>query len=322
MDFPFTTGGKNLPNALDRLLSQDYPYYRIVVSDNNSSDDTATIIHEYASMDARVEYYSCPQGGVPATENFNRVLRLAREDFFMWASHNMLWDNSMLRRCIDTFEKNPNAVLVSPRCSVVDGQTGRLIRVALSVDTQHLDSVTRVSRYLKSDLSVNAGFYGLMRRKSAHAFPLRIIFGSDHVFLAELSFRGEFITIPEVLMTKFSGGTSQTWKTIAEAERITNKWMTAYPWTAREYEMQRMILCRAPINVGEKISVATISFTEYLKWTSLGRLTRMLLLDVTHHVLPIIFRYPKPVGTRLPILLPKWLGRFGRVSSRRSDHES
>ncbi|MDC0039560.1 glycosyltransferase family 2 protein [Gammaproteobacteria bacterium] len=287
-----------------------------MVSDNNSSDDTAATIKEYTSIDARVEYHSCPHGGVPSTENFNRVFRLAREEFFMWASHNMLWDRAMLRQCVTVFEKNPKAVLVSPQCNIVDGQTGRSMRVDLSIDTQRLDSASRVSRYLTSDLSTNTIFYGLMRRKFASEFPLRIIFGADHVFIAELSFTGEFVTIPEVLMTKHTGGTSQTWTTIAEANRITNRWQKIFPWTAREYEMQKMILFRTPINVRKKLSLSAISFLAYLKWTKLYRILKALSMDVEHHILPIVFRYPKPFGTGTPIVLPKWLARFGTISDR------
>ncbi len=316
---PVFNGGSKLYNALDSLLSLDYPNYRIVVSDNDSSDDTSSILKAYAAKNSHLELHCCPVGGVPSTENYNRVLRVSHGDYFMWASHNMLWDSSILRRCVESFQKHPNAVLVSPTCKILDGASGRPLKIDPCINTSDLDPIARVTRFLQSDLSTCALFYGLMRRQSASEVPLRIIFGTDHVFLAELSFKGEFITIPETLMSKYTGGTSTTWNTIAEAERITHRLKITYPWTAREYEMQKMIFCRSPINRKKRLLLSAISFFEFLKLTKAGRLATHFKNDLIHHVFPLLFRYSKPFGTRHPIILPNWLVRFGKISTHDPD---
>ena len=53
---PVLNGEIFLPLALDSLLAQDYTQFEIVILDNQSTDRTAEICHEYERRDGRVRY--------------------------------------------------------------------------------------------------------------------------------------------------------------------------------------------------------------------------------------------------------------------------
>lgn len=85
--FPVRNGGKTLRKALDSVLCQDYKNLEIIISDNGSTDDTASIALEYQQRDSRIAYHRQP-AFLTALENFRFVLDEARGEYFMWAAHD------------------------------------------------------------------------------------------------------------------------------------------------------------------------------------------------------------------------------------------
>ncbi len=55
--------------CLDSVLNQTYAHLQVLVIDDGSSDDTATIIDEYAAKDKRVEAIHIPNQGVSVARN-------------------------------------------------------------------------------------------------------------------------------------------------------------------------------------------------------------------------------------------------------------
>ena len=53
---PAYNGAEILSGCLDSVLTQDYPDYEIIIVDNNSTDSTREIIHDYIAADNRIRY--------------------------------------------------------------------------------------------------------------------------------------------------------------------------------------------------------------------------------------------------------------------------
>src|SRR5437879_5289624 len=111
---PVYNGEARLATALDSLLAQDYRDFELIISDNASTDATGSICHDYARADGRIRYYRHPQN-MGAAHNFQRVLQLARGQYFMWAAYDDLWDPDFLTRCLAVLETDPSAVLAYPQ---------------------------------------------------------------------------------------------------------------------------------------------------------------------------------------------------------------
>jgi len=53
---PVYNGEKFIRKNLDSLLSQSYPYFELIISDNASTDSTSSICKEYEKKDKRIRY--------------------------------------------------------------------------------------------------------------------------------------------------------------------------------------------------------------------------------------------------------------------------
>lgn len=87
---PVYNGEKYLARALDSLLAQDYSNIEFIVSDNCSTDNTRAICAGYAQRNPRVRL-SATERNIGATGNFERVLKQAKGEYFMWAACDDYW---------------------------------------------------------------------------------------------------------------------------------------------------------------------------------------------------------------------------------------
>src|SRR5215208_7074722 len=69
---PLYNAARYLRLALEALLRQDYPHFELLIADNASTDETGDICREYATRDARIQYYRNPLT-VDVLANYNRV---------------------------------------------------------------------------------------------------------------------------------------------------------------------------------------------------------------------------------------------------------
>ena len=71
-----------LPQCLDSLLGQTYSHLQIVLIDDGSSDNSWTIMQQYAAQDSRIEIYHQENQGVATTRN--HLLEKIKGDFVLF----------------------------------------------------------------------------------------------------------------------------------------------------------------------------------------------------------------------------------------------
>jgi glycosyltransferase involved in cell wall biosynthesis len=117
---PVFNGADYIRDALEALLAQSYSDFEIIISDNASTDKTEAICREFALRDGRVRYVRNPEN-IGAAGNYNNVVKLARGEFFKWASHDDLCHPRFLEACVNGFKCAPDdVVLVYPRAEFID----------------------------------------------------------------------------------------------------------------------------------------------------------------------------------------------------------
>lgn len=89
---PVYNGERYISQALDSLLAQTFFNFELIISDNASTDATATICKSYERLDPRVHYVKQIEN-LGALANFQFVLDQAKSPFFMWAAADDFWDN-------------------------------------------------------------------------------------------------------------------------------------------------------------------------------------------------------------------------------------
>jgi glycosyltransferase involved in cell wall biosynthesis len=265
---PVYNGERYLREAIDAVLGQTVGDLELVISDNASTDDTELICREYVAADPRVRYYRNDRNR-GAARNFNRVFDLARGEYFKWAAVDDLIAPDNVARCVDALERHPRAVLAYTLATHIDadGHTfssnGLLGPVGVSGDR-----VTRFKRLLgrfSRDLGVSAPMilFGTYRRDAlAKVRPMGGYFASDLVLLAELSLIGDFIEVPDRLLSIRIHPGASSWPETWTYESIMEFYDPEVNGVAnRTFQMQRYHLeyfnavARSDLSVADKAEV-------------------------------------------------------------------
>jgi glycosyltransferase involved in cell wall biosynthesis len=102
---PVYNGEKHICETIDSILAQTFTDFRLLISDNASTDATGDICREYAKQDDRILYHRQAEN-LGFARNFNYVFQPGDAPYFKWAAHDDLLKPDYLRRCIELLEQN------------------------------------------------------------------------------------------------------------------------------------------------------------------------------------------------------------------------
>lgn len=295
---PVYNAARYLRDALDSLLGQDYPNLELIISDNASDDATEEICSEYIKRDARVRYYRNAQN-VGAVWNFNRVLELARGEYFMWAAHDDLRDPNYASACVAALQKRPDAVLCCTGIRFIDEDGRELheppsvvgIRPVGKTARERLRQVVRAMHW--------TDVYSLARSSALRSTRGAVsAWGFDVIVQLELCLRGPVALVPEPLFTyrryrvktfqelaiglDTAGGVSVCWSRMA-VEMLHAVWLAPYGVLARLVLVMSFLLNCCVLNhyLGNAIrSDVTASIRTALRERKFGQLAALLLIGI------------------------------------------
>jgi hypothetical protein len=193
-----------LREALDSLLAQSYPHFRLVLVDDGSDDATGTIAREYEGRDRRVRYVRCDErrGMIAAWRSAFELATADPVDYFAWASDHDRWDRRWLETLVEELERHPEAVLAYPLTERMDATGMPLPKPARHFETAGItDLNTRWRQFSRSE-AVAAGdmVYGVMRPEAVRqAGIFRAVLCPDRLLLAELTMQGQIRQVPQAL---------------------------------------------------------------------------------------------------------------------------
>jgi glycosyltransferase involved in cell wall biosynthesis len=191
-------GERYLRKTLDSLLSQTYPDFEVIISDNASSDGTQEVCEEYAARDRRIRYHRNGQN-LGAARNFNCVFERSRGEYFKWAAHDDLCAPRFLSSCVQALEDDPNAVLSFSKMEVIDEDGRNLRQPEYEFDASSGEAHERFRAVVLRRHGCESVF-GVVRASILEATPLiGNYIASDRVLLSELALRGRFQRVEEPL---------------------------------------------------------------------------------------------------------------------------
>nr|NJM03069.1 glycosyltransferase family 2 protein [Desulfobacula sp.] len=101
---------KYLKESIVSILDQDYENFELIISDNASTDQTECICIEFAQKDSRIKYIR-NNVNIGAHNNFFKVFKKAKGEFFMFAGGHDLWSKNFISTCMKTLQESPGTVL-------------------------------------------------------------------------------------------------------------------------------------------------------------------------------------------------------------------
>jgi len=193
-------GEKYLEQAINSILSQTFTNFELVICDNNSSDRTEIICHQYAAKDPRIRYHRNPTniGGV---NNENRTFELSKGKYFRLMAHDDLLAPTLIEKSVAILEENPKIILCYSDIIIIDSEGKQQDVIKLRVGTEG-KPYQRFRRLATKEHRCEAT-YALVRADIlAQVDPQRNYSDSDRTFLSELGLYGKFYQIDEPLFYK------------------------------------------------------------------------------------------------------------------------
>ncbi|MBV9771596.1 MAG: glycosyltransferase family 2 protein [Bryobacterales bacterium] len=198
---PVRNGENFVRIALDSVLSQTFRDFELIISDNDSQDQTAAICRAYADRDSRVRYYR-QDTVLPPAANHNFVLRQAKGELFKWACHDDVCDPEFLSKCVGVLDADPGAVLAYPGSIIIDDSGNELRKYSYPLRTNENAPAVRFGSLLRADHRRFTAFeiYGLMRMQALRQIrEMGNYVTADRVVLVRMALLGRFAEVPHVL---------------------------------------------------------------------------------------------------------------------------
>ena len=116
---PVRNGAATLRSALASVAAQTYPHLEIVLSDNASSDETATIMNEFCRARTDATYVRHEQA-LPVLEHFSKMIATARGKYVMLCAADDRRNEVFVEALVNSLERQPTAVLAFGKVRVFD----------------------------------------------------------------------------------------------------------------------------------------------------------------------------------------------------------
>lgn len=202
---PIYNGATYLEKALQSLLKQSYKNIEIVISDNNSTDGTQSVLKKYKN-ESRISFYK-QRRTLSFAENYNFVLQKSKGEYFMWAADDDIWDRNFVTKLLAAMKDNHTFAAMSD-FRLIDA-TGNINKLVMPSALFRSWKTISLARY------IGEGYFGLkplfmcglFKRsllQSIHGFvtdvpqPMFI----DDILVQKILCQSNIAIVPEVLYLK------------------------------------------------------------------------------------------------------------------------
>ena len=202
---PVYNGERYLEEALRSIVAQASVDLEVIISDNASTDRTPELCNSFAALDRRIQYVR-NESNLGAAANYNRVVHLARGEYFKWSAHDDVLAPTFVRDCLAELEGDSGAVLSFPRAVVIDALGAEvgpetMDDIVVQAETPH----GRLKQYLDSSWENPrcTAILGVIRTAALRRTRLiEPYISADRVLLAELALQGRFRRIERILLQR------------------------------------------------------------------------------------------------------------------------
>lgn len=98
-------GAKYLSEQLDSILAQTYPLHEIIIQDDNSTDETVDIIHDYARKYSLIKFFE-NNSAHGVNGNFISAMQRATGDYIAISDQDDIWETDKIENQMNSIGKN------------------------------------------------------------------------------------------------------------------------------------------------------------------------------------------------------------------------
>jgi len=253
---PVYNGSDYLALTIESLLAQTWTDYELIISDNGSTDSTPDIIRHYADADKRIRTYRSDEN-LGAWRNLNKVFEEGRGEYFVFVSHDDLYEPDFLATAMETLDLDQDALGCYARTEVIDAG-GEQIKI--------IENDEKFASESPSDRVAAAVFFapaiiafGIYRRAVLERTSLFEPYaGSDRTFAIELALAGRLVGLGGALF-KYRRHDGQSYGSKYPTRRARIAWWDPSKADTRTYPTWRLVaefssrIRKAELPVAERI---------------------------------------------------------------------
>lgn len=135
---PVYNGSTYISCSIDSILAQTYPNWELIIVDDASTDETPSIISEYAKKDSRIKIHTNSEN-LKLPESLNTGFRMAGGNYFTWTSDDNMFRPTALERMLAAFEAHPEVSMVYTEYDFID-ENDAFVRKSFTREIRHLAS--------------------------------------------------------------------------------------------------------------------------------------------------------------------------------------
>jgi hypothetical protein len=194
---PVYNGENFLAEAIASILGQTYGDFRLVISDNCSTDGTQDICADFARLDDRIEFHR-QEKNIGGARNYNFAFRPDGAEYFKWAAHDDLLEPNYLAETVALLDADPQAVIAHGRSIQIDDAGNVVSDLDFYPSLRAPTPAGRLWRIAWAEYFCEV--FGLMRTEAILKTRLHSSFaGSDRNFMADMLLVGNVAYSPEVI---------------------------------------------------------------------------------------------------------------------------
>jgi glycosyltransferase involved in cell wall biosynthesis len=153
-----------LRRTLDMIRAQTYSHLDIVVSDNHSEDDTATVVQAAAARDPRIRYFRQPRD-IGLHANLNFCLDHSRGDLLCLFMDDDEYVPTIVAEYVEFLDAHPEVGLLCSDWELID-EEGRILDARDHAVPGVTDGLDYIDRTIRSGQS-SVGCPGAIMRRAA-----------------------------------------------------------------------------------------------------------------------------------------------------------
>ena len=118
---PAYKAGQYIEETVRAVLAQTHRHFELIIVDDGSPDDQATVIEALAAEDERIQFIKQENGGVSSARNHG--YRLSKGDFLAFLDADDTWLPSNLEKKLAKFASDSEFGLVHSDMAIMDGNS-------------------------------------------------------------------------------------------------------------------------------------------------------------------------------------------------------
>lgn len=182
-----------LEKTIKSVLYQSYKNFRLLISDNCSTDASYNIAQKYASLDDRI-ILTRQKNKITTVHNFTFLLNETNTKYFVWLGAHDILLKDYIKKAIDLLESEPSIVLAYPKAVFIDS-TDKIIRdIIVDYDTAGMPLNKRLYK-IANNFTDGYVIHGVFKTEIAKKLPFETIPGPDHLVVFSAAAYGYIVKL-------------------------------------------------------------------------------------------------------------------------------